>query len=218
MLEPVVIETSDARRRAIVALNTGHYEEAIKGFEEAYAQDQDPILLFRLAQAYRLAGQPTKALDACEAYLRAADGNAADRAQVEHFLSEVEMIAYQIRLQREYGALPQPLQPRTALTPTLASPTRPPPLALQPAPLDGDPTAPSAFVPTPKPPIDSSINLTKAPTPHPIEPTPAFYQRTPFWVAVGGAVVAGAAVVWYTQRSHGDRAPQTALGYQQAFP
>jgi hypothetical protein len=217
---PVASGATEARRRAIVALDTGHYDQAIPALEEAYALDQDPFLLFRLAQAYRLAGQPSKALEACEAYLRAADGNAAERAQVERILGEVEMITYQMRLQREYG-LAAPA--RTALTPALTPPA-PAPLALQPPPVAPEAAAPAAVAPAAPLPLptprveDTESSLTKSPTPAPLDPTPPFYRRTPFWVAVGGAVVAGAAVAWYTQTSHGSRAPQTTLGYQQAFP
>lgn len=196
-------EAGAARRRAVIALNTGHYEDAIKGFEEAYALDQDPILLFRLAQAYRLAGQPTKALDACEAYLRSTDKNTSERGQVEQFVVEMEMIAYQIRLQREYGMLPRPglvppLVPPPAHSPSLAGETR---------------TSLSA----PKLEASRSAELTQAPAPSLVE-SPPFYKRTYFWVAVGGVVAAGAtAAIWYAASSHGSRAPQTALGYQGAY-
>jgi tetratricopeptide (TPR) repeat protein len=195
-------EAAFVRRRAMVALNTGRYEEAIKAFEEAYALEQDPILLFRLAQAYRLSGQPVKALDACEAYLRSADKNNPERAQVEQFLAEVEMIAYQIRLQREYGMLPRPgalppLVPPPSSSPSLAEATK-------------DPQA------APKHEASRS-DLTSVPTPPPVQSTP-FYKRTYFWVAVGGVVAAGAtAAIWYAASSRGSRAPQTGLGYQGAY-
>jgi hypothetical protein len=196
-------EAALVRRRAMVALNTGRYEEAIKAFEEAYALEQDPLLLFRLAQAYRLSGQPAKALDACEAYLRSADKNTPERAQVEQFLAEVEMIAYQIRLQREYGMLPRP---------GAVPPLVPPPSASSPSLADG-PKDPQA---APKH-EGSRSDLTSAPMPRQVESTP-FYKRTYFWVAVGGVVAAGAtAAIWYAASSHGSRAPQTALGYQGAY-
>lgn len=194
-------EAAFVRRRAMVALNTGRYEEAIKAFEEAYALEQDPILLFRLAQAYRLSGQPVKALDACEAYLRSADKDNPERAQVEQFLAEVEMIAHQIRLQREYGMLPRP----GAVPPLVPAPSSP---SLAEA--TKDPQA------APKHEVSRS-DLTSAATPPTVQSTP-FYKRTYFWVAVGGVVAAGAtAAIWYAASSRGSRAPQTALGYQGAY-
>ncbi len=210
-LEPVspspperMTEAGSARRRATIALNTGHYEDAIKAFEEAYVLEQNPILLFRLAQAYRLAGQPTKALDACEAYLRSTDKNTSERALVEKFVVEMEMIAYQIRLQREYGMLP-----RSGIVPPLV-----PPAPISPAPAAAES---SSSLPAPKLESSRSAELTTAPTPGPVESKP-FYKRTYFWVAVGGVVAAGAtAAIWYAASSHGSRAPQTALGYQGAY-
>jgi len=207
-LEPAPVpekmtEAAFVRRRAMVALNTGRYEEAIKAFEEAYALEQDPTILFRLAQAYRLSGQPDKALDACEAYLRSADKNSSERVQVEQFMAEVEMIAYQIRLQREYGMLP-----RQQTVPSLVSPQP----SLAPS-LAGAPKEP---LPAPKPEASRS-DLTSVPTPPPVKTTP-FYKRTYFLVAVGSVVAAGAtAAIWYAANSRGSREPQTALGYQGAY-
>jgi tetratricopeptide (TPR) repeat protein len=197
-------EAGAARRRALIALNIGHYEEAIKAFEEAYALEQDPVLLFRLAQAYRLAGQPTKALDACEAYLRSTDKNTSERALVEQFVVEMEMIAYQIRLQREYGMLP-----RSGIVPPLV-----PPVQTAPSPFAGETKVP---LPAPKLEPSRSAELTTVPT-SPLTESKPFYKRTYFWIAVGGVVAAGAtAAIWYAASSHGSRAPQTALGYQGAF-
>jgi tetratricopeptide (TPR) repeat protein len=183
-----------ARKRGVIALNTGHYAEAVKAFEEAYALNQDPSLLFNLAQAYRLAGQPAKALEACSSFLRSASATNADRAQVERFMAELEMITYQIRMQRDLRQPPAP------------GPIEPPALAEAPKP---------ALDLTPRPPPTTSASLTVSEETTPPKP---FYLRPVYWAAAAGVVAAGAVMIWYFTRPSGLRAPNTGLGYQQAFP
>ena len=194
-----------ARRRGIIALSTGHYDDAVKAFEEAYALNQDPGLLFHLAQAYRLAGQPRKALDACSSFLRSANATTADRMQVERFMAELEMIVFQIRAQKEL---------RQATAPASA------PTAIEPPPMEDSaerPRAkPAALDLTPRPAPVASTSLATSSVPEP--PQKPFYQRTSFWLLAGGAVAAGVVAVWLVERPRGLTEPTTALGYQQAFP
>jgi tetratricopeptide (TPR) repeat protein len=201
-----------ARKRGTVALNTGHYEEAVKAFEEAYALNQDPALLFNLAQAYRLAGQPGKALDACSSFLRSA--NATDRAQVERFMAELGMIVFQIRTQKDSRPLPTPPSAPESIAPPALEP---PPLATS-ARVEKA-SKPPALDLTPRPQAIATVDLTTSPPdPGPAQP---FYRRTGFWVLAGGtaaALAAGAVLLWYFERPHGPNAPTTTLGYQQAFP
>jgi hypothetical protein len=195
---PVPAETPDvyyAHKRGVIALNTGHYAEAVKAFEEAYALNQDPSLLFNLAQAYRLANQPSKALEACSSFLRSANATSADRAQVERFMAELEMITYQIRMQRDVHQLPAPA----------SAPIEPPPVAAATPQLDL----------TPQPPPPTSVSLTVVEETSPPKP---FYLRPVYWAAAAGVVAAGAVMVWYFIRPSHLRAPTTTLGYQQAFP
>ena len=194
----VPAETPDAyyaHKRGVIALNTGHYAEAVKAFEEAYALNQDPSTLFSLAQAYRLAGQPSKALDACSSFLRSASATNADRAQVERFMAELEMITYQIRMQRDVHQPPAPA----------SAPIEPPPVAAATPALD--------LTPRPPPPTSASLTVSEETTP----PKP-FYLRPVYWAAAAGVVAAGAVMIWYFTRPSGLRAPNTGLGYQQAFP
>lgn len=199
-----------ARKRGIIAVNTGHYEEAVKAFEEAYALNQDPALLFNLAQAYRLAGQPGKALDACSSFLRSANPTGADRSQVEHFMSELEMIIFQIRAQRDFR---QPPAPSIVPAPIVPPPIEPPPVAAASTP------KPPTLDLTPRPQAIATVDLTI-----PVQdtgPPPPYYRRTGFWLLAGGAVVAvaaGAVLLWYFEGRQGLRAPTTTLGYQQAYP
>ena len=51
--------------------NIGKYDEAIKEFEAAYEAKSDPLILYNLAQAHRLAGHNTEALRIYKNHLRA---------------------------------------------------------------------------------------------------------------------------------------------------
>ena len=220
--DPAVLE---ARRRGTVALNTGHYEDAIKAFEEAYALDQDPNLLFGLAQAYRLAGQPGKALEACGSYLRTAGPSKTDRLQAERFLGEVAMIVYQLQVQRDSAqahatapppapaAIPAAVEPPSEARAAKHEPEvvfeKPIVRGLEPPPLDL----------TPRPPAEPTAVLTTNPTPAEPKAPRHFYQSTVFWVVVGAAVVTGGGLgLWAYERSLGLHSPNTSLGYQPAFP
>jgi len=53
---------SAERAKGMVALNLGRYDEAIEHLSQAYTLTQDPMLLYSLGQAYRLAGKPREGL------------------------------------------------------------------------------------------------------------------------------------------------------------
>ena len=80
------------RYQGVVAVNLGRYDEAVDHFSKAYTIAQDPDLLFSLAQAYRLAGKPEKALAAYSAFLRAAGSSPKLRPQIERAAGEIESI------------------------------------------------------------------------------------------------------------------------------
>jgi hypothetical protein len=213
---------SEARRKATVALNTGHYQEAIKALEEAYALDQDPDLLFDLARAHRLAGQPTRALEACASYLRSAGISKNDRVQAELFMAEVTMIAYQIQLQREGTGRsassigPMPAQPaqtttRDSIEPPALGENRP-----------GEGAVRSEEKPldlTPRPAVKTTPALVEVKSASEPEPVHHFYESPKLWIVVGAvAVLAGAGLgYWAWERSRGLKSPSTNLGYQAAF-
>jgi tetratricopeptide (TPR) repeat protein len=69
--------------------DVGRFAEAASEYEAAYQAKDDPALLFNLGQAYRLAGQPGKALLAYKAYLRNVP-DAENRADVESRLADLQ--------------------------------------------------------------------------------------------------------------------------------
>jgi tetratricopeptide (TPR) repeat protein len=107
---PAARETSDApgaagkarelRDKGIVKLNLSHYEDAVKLLEEAYELSRDPAILFDLVQAYRLSGNPERALTLCASFLRTAPSlSQRNREQIERTVAELGIIVEQIRLQ-----------------------------------------------------------------------------------------------------------------------
>jgi hypothetical protein len=71
------------------AYDVGHFAEAAKEYELAYAAKDDPALLFNLGQAQRMAGDRTAAVLAYKAYLRNAP-DAPNRAEVEQRIQELQ--------------------------------------------------------------------------------------------------------------------------------
>jgi tetratricopeptide (TPR) repeat protein len=76
-------------RRGKKAYDLGHYNEAAREYEQAYEAKESPALLYNLGQAYRLGGQPEKALAAYRAFLRN-QPNAENRDQVLAFIETLK--------------------------------------------------------------------------------------------------------------------------------
>jgi tetratricopeptide (TPR) repeat protein len=75
--------------QAIAHFRDGQYTEAIARFEEAYARDKRPDLLFNIAQSYRKVGECAEALDYYRRYLEA-EPTAYNRSRVEERIHEME--------------------------------------------------------------------------------------------------------------------------------
>ena len=67
----------------------GHFIKAAAEYEKAYEAKESPQLLYNLGQAYRLAGEHQKALNAYRAYLRNAP-DADNRDEVAHFIDALK--------------------------------------------------------------------------------------------------------------------------------
>jgi len=77
---------------AIRHYNVGEYTEAIAAYKEAYKLVPEPLLLWNLGQAYRLAGDCAKALTSYRSYVREAP--AGDfRAMADQRIPEMEACA-----------------------------------------------------------------------------------------------------------------------------
>lgn len=72
------------------------YEQAAREFRAAYLANPDAMLLYNIAQAYRLAKQPNEALQYYRMYLASAP-DATDRAEVQRQMSDMEKLAAEQR-------------------------------------------------------------------------------------------------------------------------
>ncbi len=163
--------------RATRFYDVGKYAEAIEAYQKAYELGGDPVLLYNIAQAYRLADQPADAARFYKNYLRRSP-NAPNRADAMKKMEEAEKLAEERRrvstappsgyLPPAAGAPPQPVNPA-------APPAPPPPL---PSPAVGTP--PPAGVQAPPPSTTPPPAYYGAPTEPP-------YGQPPPTVGVAGA-------------------------------
>jgi hypothetical protein len=209
---------SAERAKGTVALNLGRYDEAIEHLSQAYSLTQDPILLFNLGQAYRLAGRPEKSLASYGAFLRAATPSAKYRAQVERAAAEIEAItSFVLNRPAERPAQEKQLDSlMTAPAPTAGSEVEPPPAqkpeaepTAEPAPAAAEPP-PLALTPPPAPPPPPPALLLSSQGNQPPPPPPShIYSKWWFWTSVGVALAAGGAAAWWFTRPENQIPPST---------
>lgn len=169
-------------RRGTAAYNLGHFGEAAREYEQAYRLVQDPVLLYNLAQSYRLGGDAPRALLAYKAFLRTAPADAPNREQAGRRIQELEL--------KLAAPAPGAVVPDEAPAKPVAAPPPPPP---PPSPSP----APGADAGTAAPP-----RALRQPAPNAVEtresaPPPAAQRtgRVLPWVSLGvTAALAGGAI------------------------
>jgi tetratricopeptide (TPR) repeat protein len=134
----------------------GRYNEAIREFEAAYQLKNDPAFLYNLAQSYRLAGNPERALHFYRTYLRYVP-KAPNRAEIEERIAALERSAAD-------KASTQTAPPPVVTTPPPTT-TTPPPATTTP-PTTAPPTGTT-------PPSGTTAPETTTVTPPPFAPPPA---------------------------------------------
>jgi tetratricopeptide (TPR) repeat protein len=144
----------DARARARAHYISGtkffdlaKYDDAIREYEQAYHEKDDPALLYNLAQAHRLAGHPAEAVHFYKVFLQKLP-KAPNREEVALKIRELEKLIEQQQRSRNIppDSAMQPAQP-TPPTPTEHPPANePPPAATTPPPAA---TTPPAAEPAP---------------------------------------------------------------------
>lgn len=82
----------DAYARGEAQYQAGDFPAAAASFEEAYARERDPSILFNLAQAYRFGKECAKAADAYRRFL-AAVSDAPNAPQIRDYIAEQERCA-----------------------------------------------------------------------------------------------------------------------------
>lgn len=110
---------TDARTQ----FDLGHFDQAIRGFEEAYRLRTDPVFLFNIAQAHRLSGNPDRALFFYRSYLRNRP-DAPNRADAELRIAQCQQTIEQRNGRHDRDAPVMPLgatrEPQTSARTTIA--------------------------------------------------------------------------------------------------
>ncbi|HEY8924417.1 MAG TPA: tetratricopeptide repeat protein, partial [Polyangia bacterium] len=77
-------------RQGSVFFDSGQFGKAIEAWQRAYEEKQDPGLLYNIGQAYRLAGDPRKALFFYRSFLRKTPRTAREREDAEQKIGVLE--------------------------------------------------------------------------------------------------------------------------------
>jgi Tetratricopeptide repeat len=177
-------EAKQHYQRGLAAYALGNYTQAASEYEQAFAIQPDPALLYNAAQAYRLSGNSTRALFLYQNYLRLFGSQVLNRAEVERHIRDLKLLVEQEKkTQNAPPTEPQPVgkspPPSVVPTPATREPA-PTPMAREPAPTTREPiartpaTPPRVAVVTPTPtpkPITRPVEI--EPKPAPVEPKPA---------------------------------------------
>lgn len=197
----------------------GKYDKALEEFMAAYYAKEDPSLLFNIAQCHRKLGEDEQALDRYRAYLRE-NPAPGQRETALKFVDQLEKKVAKKKAEEEQKAAarsepkstvaaaheaspsPAPVEPEAAaapptpipaivaaapnrVTPEIAATSRQEPVA-EPAPLP---------LPAAPPPPPATV---RKPVPQP--ETPDRPSRTWIWLAIGGVVIATAAIVFVARK------------------
>jgi tetratricopeptide (TPR) repeat protein len=195
--------------------NLDEYDAAIVSFQEAYRQKPDPVFLYNIAQAARLANRADMAIEYYEKYMHLAPPRAPN----------VDVASKQAAALRKLRAAQDATigaRPRTTMAPDSRGGRADEPSS-EPAPREASPPArESAPPPAAEPAADSSArrpDLTvheAAPdataTAARSEPTP-IYKRWWLWAGIVAVVViAGAVAIGVAATSGGPSLPSTTYG------
>ena len=101
--------------------NLAEFDQALADFKEAYRLRSDPVFLFNIAQCYRRTNQPVEAATFYRSFLREAP-NAANRADVEKVLLEMDAQAQAKAQEAERVRAAEAEKARAAQAATLTQP------------------------------------------------------------------------------------------------
>lgn len=167
-------------QQATRAYDLGKYQEAVDEYQKVYEIDGDPVMLYNIAQAYRLNDQPQESIHFYRRYLQRSP-EARNKEDVERKITAMEKL---IEERRKAAALVAPPPPKTDVKPVaVPEPVTPPPVA---------------------PPV------VVAPPPLPPPPPPSTTRRVLGWsmVGVGVASVTVAIVEGIKAKNRGDELTQ----------
>ncbi len=112
-------------QQATRAYDLGKYQEAVDEYQKVYEIDGDPVMLYNIAQAYRLNDQPQESIHFYRRYLQRSP-EARNKEDVERKITAMEKL---IEERRKAAALVAPPPPKTEVKPvTVPEPVAPPPV------------------------------------------------------------------------------------------
>lgn len=152
-------------QQATRAYDLGKYQEAVDEYQKVYEIDGDPVMLYNIAQAYRLNDQPQESIHFYRRYLQRSP-EARNKDDVERKITAMEKL---IEERRKAAAAVVP----------------PPP---NPAVVEPKPVAP------PPPPVVTTPVVVAPPPPPPPEP-PSAARRAVGWSMIGVGVASGVVAV-----------------------
>jgi tetratricopeptide (TPR) repeat protein len=158
--------------RATRAYDLGKYTEAVDEYQKVYEIDGDPVMLYNIAQAYRLNDQPQDAIHFYRRYLQRSP-EARNREDVERKIAAQEKV---IEEKRKAAAAVQP-------PPIPVAPKTTPPKPVQTV------VEPPPPPPPPPPPVITTPPINREPEP------PSTTQRIIGWTMVGAGVAADVVAV-----------------------
>ena len=173
----------------------GRFEEAIQNYEKAFELRPDPVLLYNIAQAYRLSKNFERALFFYKSFLRNAP-DAPNRAQIEERIAELE----------EWVAKQQV----TANAPPVGT-----------AEPEGDGRA---SIPSPDETAEAGDEADDEADTTPAAPAPRdgggsrpIYKKWWFWAGIGAVAIGTTAIVIATTGDDGSSAPDAHFPVRSAF-
>ena len=172
------------------AFNLGEWSRAVDEYKKAYTLKPEPVLLYDIAQAYRLANDLPNALFFYRSYLHN-EPNPPNRPEI---VDRIRKLEQQIHDQQQVATqppnTPAPMERgREAGHPVSGETAPPAATAPAPAAVSRAAAAPAA---TPAP-TWPALQLTASPTTPPRERTP-LYRKWWLWTAVGGVIAVGVGV------------------------
>jgi tetratricopeptide (TPR) repeat protein len=201
-------EAKEHYEAGTAAFNLGNWARAIDEYKAAYTLKPEAVLLYDIAQSYRLNNDLPNAIFFYKSYLRN-QPNATNRREIDDRIRKLEQ---QMKQQQQVTSQPPNTPvPMGAQPPKEAAhePAPPPPVA---APATPEPAPTHAVEPQPAP--SPALQLTRS-SATPTERTPV-YKKWWLWTIVGGVVVVGVGVglgIGLTANS----APSTHLGTTGVF-
>jgi hypothetical protein len=126
-------------QQATRAYDLGKYQEAVDEYQKVYEIDGDPVMLYNIAQAYRLNDQPQESIHFYRRYLQRSP-EARNKEDVERKITAMEKLIEERRKAAALvappppkteapkpAAVPEPVFPAPVVTPVVVAPPPPPP-------------------------------------------------------------------------------------------